>query len=1289
MAQLFNRDWLGTNGDPWTTYGFVRVYGTGDLTYPKVQSNQGWGPDFTTEQVLRATGYPNGLPNYLTTLDMTWKNAAGSGRRGGIAVRIQSDGRMYLAEADSNLGSTRVRLRVRNGAGAFSDVVSWTAATASSATLNAGTTLQVIVTNEDADTVRIKVELDGNEEIDTTHTGSNAILLAGTAGVVIGPNCTTDDIVFDNLSVYDLETESPSAGVPGAYTTGVALVINGTYYTETEWEALGIVPIRAVQSFDVQSAGSLRDLERFDEPVLSAGDWVGIILDGTYVANGVLRQVTTNIAPGEGTQYALFSPKQLAADVIIWNPHDQSGDIAFNSDDDSSTPSTPEQQGLTVGECIAYLIDNHAEGDGKLRDVGACAPSGLPYVQADIDAMDAEIPNLKANGDVLRAVESLLSYTSRALWIDPETRVWHFIDRSASPTASIDLASDHVVGSVSVDPNKAFTAVVMRGATPEATEEILSLSGGDIEPNWDANLEDEWSSMDFDKVRDGGLVSAAGFDGTNVYMDPDITGDFSMRSHEWENVGVVTFSDGAEAGNSYAILTNSGSRFVFVAVVWQAGGPSNGDAFTVEGNQLKDVYTSFKLTDPDKGIAKDACAHFKVKQGTEEINVTGFWNQSDDDSEQTQVSLDKPAIGLINYAPQASCEQGGVDLGVGYANMPDIEVTVPTYSKAARAAAYLREPQDGWRGTAYSADPTKWDNGGDSISPGVKKELALHEPGFTDSTQEADFRKVAAEILKITGTLARTGRFAVAGLDNSWADMEWRLQVLRTGDTTGLETATDLWGMGVEYDFMQRTTTLVIGTMSSGQYDLAGLRARMNTKINRVQQVNFQKALDELYRCLAQAQQQPAPASRMDPGPICAKRIFSPGNKTPGGPGKVPPNLDLWLWIDLLIEWLWWLFDAFFEKQKGVSIGSVNDDGSVTLNVPGAAGGTVTIHPDGTATDGDGNPVDPDDIVPTDPDPTLPGAGMPGWYGQLWDAILALAANAGKTIEVVPSGTAGVPGTVGLGKPGDVVGPDGGNYQPPCSEGAPVPLDAGMVVPGTGTTQDHALKESLGLQLENLQDPGGVVWSDVNGDLFTPVPVTAGTYEDGSEWLRLDTAAGGPGTGRNNGDYDAHAAPLQPTLNTGGGTSIVTVYDSLGITNLGLAVGVQMQVAIDFTEINTDTVSFSTAGPPGTIRIEKDGTYRIDYTVTLGEQTGLGSAEALAVLQIDDPAGGGAWVNVPGSDSYVSANANEAQSARSSAVVQVSNGDLGADVQITAQATAGAGTLQAVPGGTRLEITKL
>ena len=162
------------------------------------------------------------------------------------------------------------------------------------------------------------------------------------------------------------------------------------------------------------------------------------------------------------------------------------------------------------------------------------------------------------------------------------------------------------------------------------------------------------------------MLSSAGA-GDPVTMVPDAP--FEMDAHEWY-LGLLRFTSGPESGNAYRVNDNTALEFELTGP-WQAGGPNPGDTFDVEGdaknggrdNGHRIMGRLFTLTDPDKGIAPDACAKVSVKLGNMEIQTKATTTTPDDPSRPAEVELDLPAIGLINYLtppaePANPCEEG-------------------------------------------------------------------------------------------------------------------------------------------------------------------------------------------------------------------------------------------------------------------------------------------------------------------------------------------------------------------------------------------------------------------------------------------------------------------------------------------------------------------------------------------------------------------------------------------------------------------------------------------------------
>lgn len=1007
MSILIERLWTAANGTPWEDVGFLRALGAAFNAV--VQGNAGHAGSTAVERVYVVTGYPQ-TPDYKTTVFHLWADAVGSGRYAGIVMRFTTDGTAgYSIELDSNIGSTRARIRRRNGA-SWSDVVGWTAIASSlvnAAALEAGVELTGRIQNDDA-SVNLQLLVGDVVLLEGNDTASARIESGGTTGVLIGSTSDGGDVAVDTLRCRDFADEY--AGDPAELAVDVALTVDGVAYSFDDLVAAGINVGVGSQSYADDKVWSFTEAKKLGEAagILYVGAVVEVAADGDVVACGVLTDAEQAIDPGEGRAYTLLGPKALAADVLIQHPVTGAATLAFNLppespdvDPDYGTATAP----LEIGEAIALILDTFADGDGGLRDQGAAPKDGhvAPYVQADLDAIDAQLIEFEVTGDVATAIESLLAFTKYAAWIDPATRRWRFFPRDGGDVVDVDLAEEHVTGSVRTDRSRNATRILFVGQRPQTTRQTFvsdpaDPGGATLDDGWPADVEATHDASKKFKNHDTGLVSASSTVGGNgtVTVDPVGPPAFTMDAHEWI-FGLIGFEDGPEAGTFYDVLDNTGGE-ITIKGAWLHGGPNAGDTFAVSGNQSgggrdnghRILGRRFTLADPSLGIPADACAEIKIRQGKLEAITKGITSTPDDPAEPAEVVSDLPAIGLFNFPQETKsdpCKEGDVPT-----DRATIEVTVPTYDRTDPRVPLKLWPDPGFRGTAYTWDAAKWNGGG---KPGkgdarVMRTLRLSMPRFKGtSAEETALEKIGDELLAIVGTLAREVRITIGRLDWSWAGLHRRITVSHSGGrTTGLETATDLAVNAVEWDVFNRTTTLIAGPQAlGGAYDIEGLRRALAAKYGAERYERKASDLNDLLACIQGAHNGGGGVGEQPPEQLCASQATG-STKREGS--SVKEDLE---WLILLVEFWWdWLF-----VQKGFTV-EVDDDGNLWVRKPD---GTWSYSLDGGDTwfgdndndgpsGGTGEPGDAptDSPLPTSPDDLDPQS----IEGQMWALLGFLTA---------------------------------------------------------------------------------------------------------------------------------------------------------------------------------------------------------------------------------------------------------------------------------------------------------
>lgn len=871
MATLWQRLFTASDGEAWTSDssgGWTRI---GPAFDALIYGNRGQAGVTATERIYRCTSYVAPL-NHKAELDAEWLNAAGAGRRVGVGMRVSADGDDgYFFELDSNVGTTRVRIRRRNG-GSEADVTGagWTAIDGSpffvSATeLNAGVTLKPRIETKDDGSVQLTfVVNDGSadhEVLDVNDAGGSQLTSGGTLAVRLGPNWATSDLTIDNLKALDLEDEATAT--PTELGTGVALGIDGSWYSWEELRDAGIQVRTLRQTYGTDDVGGFGDSLLFEDQsgLLYPGAVVTMTIDGTVAAFGIIRQSGTSITEQEGHSFTLKGPKSLAQDVLLEHPDTGATTIAYNQDPESDL-FEPARSGLTVGEIIEDLLGLLAEGDGGLRSQLCYPATGDGWTPGELALLDVEIPDLQLSGSIVSAVESLLSFTSYVLFIEPDSLEWHFHLRNGGTSTAVSLDDDHVTAELDVDPDRNFTAVKITGSKPEATPTTLSTKDGTLSQGWDSALEASHDAERSFKDTDTGLVQSTGVDGSGyltVTVDPIGPPAYSMESGEW-TLGKLAFTDGAEAGNSYPVSGNSGSDFVLGVSAWESGGPAPGDTFVVSGdldgggrsNGYKAVGRRWVPTDPNLEIAKGTCELLaEIEQGQTKVTTKIKLEDKLGDSTAQGVNTDLPAIGLINFTTPTDAPDGcnpGDAGAVADVTLPDL----PVFDKTDPAVPTLRVPSSGFRGSSFTTDPAKWNGGGLPAKgdPRVQRVYPLSIPEYKGTAaQDAAFTKLADSILEIVGPLAREATITISGLDTTWLGLD-RVVTFTSGERTlDASLYSDLMVLAVEYDFFAETTTLYCGTQAAGPYDVNGMRRAFVAQQNETKALDLQERLRELLEC--------------------------------------------------------------------------------------------------------------------------------------------------------------------------------------------------------------------------------------------------------------------------------------------------------------------------------------------------------------------------------------------------------------------------------------------------------
>lgn len=1194
MTVLLSRDWTGADGASWEDVGFQRIRGAA-LT-ATVLSNQGRCGAAAAERFFAITGWPQ-IPNYKLASDLLWGAAGSQDRTPGLGGRWTQDGlNGYLGEVSSNTGAARVRIRrLRNGS--WTDLTGWVdiSSLVNAATLDAGATCEMRFENVTGG-VSLRLKVAGL--VVATHTDTHADRLeeAGLVGLWIDGLSTLGNVTYDSAFVRDFADER--VGDPADLDEGVALEVDGVSYSYDELVEGGIDVGRGGTSYSSGDAWTFSTAELMDagNGILYPGAWVRVRVKGQVVAVGRLQTGERKLAPGEGRTFTLVPPADLAADVPLEHPDTRAPTLLYNLEPGHAEYDATRTN-KTAGQQIAEVLTLCADGPTGLRAHGAAPPdTGTPvFVQTDLDAITAKVRGVTLSRDPWQAVNQALAPTKYLVKIDPATLQWRFHDRTAGTIQQVEIVDDDdeplVTGVYTEDTSRNCSAVLARGERPQLTETPVTFDpttpGLGLDKGWPAALEATTSASK--KARNRAEFLVASISGTvgAPTLTPDPVGPptFSMEALEWLKCQ-IGFSTGAEAGEIYDVTTNTSGAFTLEGP-WRNGGPAAGDEAVVSGNAFgggrdnahSEMGRRFLLEDADLGIPDDVCVRVTLLQENIKKITTARVETPADPAEPASLVLDLPAIGLVNYTPEAHtspCEEGGAT------DLARVETSIPTYSRSDPRVPRRWFPRDGsgedaYRGECYASDPAKWDGAG---QPGkgdraVRRHYELDVPEYDGSTAQNDeIDAIAAELLEYLSPIARNVRLEISGLDTRFAALGCRLQVL--GGPTELETIETLHVRAVEYDLYPPRTIVHAGTLAEGDFDIQAMRREVIERHLKRQLGRKEGQYQRLLDCLNGNFHDAGYAREAAPTQMCADAVTSGVTKP-----QRSVKEDIEITLDLIIElWDW------ISEQKGMEI-TLDDNGVPWVK----KNGQWLYSPDGGATwkeqaanDGPSNKggsgTAPGDAAGDDPKPSHPdqlGSGGGNSGGKIetvmWNAILAILANLGKTIDLT-TGQWVAPGTVNdgtnnpEGHPWVTFSPDDGDADkdperalvppggtvPPTNEPPKAPVlgnlmktedpnqlvappkitlpDGGtfygpngqVAIPAGGKSPPSTLslieanKAAEGLAVETFADPIGAVMRMPGGELFVAKPSVSG-YGD-TRFREVAAAAGGPGTGENDGDYE-------------------------------------------------------------------------------------------------------------------------------------------------------------------------
>lgn len=548
----------------------------------------------------------------------------------------------------------------------------------------------------------------------------------------------------------------------------------------------------------------------------------------------------------------------------------------------------PTRQNMTIGDIIKWLFDRYLDREAGLRYYNACALQDLPYVTSELALLTGIYPDLALSGNFYTAIQTLIKLQPNfQVYLDPATQIWHFRKVTDLVAEDIDITHERerVFYSANPDPDKSFTYCIARGTKKSEKErEELSLLNGDIAPTWTAMQEEH---ADSDKqyigaisltIVSAGTLSDFVYEGKR-YVQIDYV-DISAAESAEKDVDPDDFRGGVTTlgGFNRFIIGHTATRFYLSAPAWAAP-PAPGerlgisllDECAAKALSAQGVGRGYVLLRPASicGIVDDRFGSQAYRQSMKNKGFCGkvsIVGKGPDGKEYMQgyeyrahfLSMEAQTafgtcgpiimlsqqptlpIGLVNHLPPAStmsppdipasaCTAPGTT-GLGN-KTPQFDVRV-TLSEYEDEAAYLREPEIGFHGPAYSEDAANWDGGGlpdyENGDWGHENPYVLDDSEFKDVTlQGPGIRAAFQAILEQFGEKAYGMQVEMAtpwvgrSIRTTWKvdldrffDMNKRLTLSSTVRGTGFA-ASDGKNMPVYkvvYDIRNAKTTLYAGT---------------------------------------------------------------------------------------------------------------------------------------------------------------------------------------------------------------------------------------------------------------------------------------------------------------------------------------------------------------------------------------------------------------------------------------------------------------------------------------------
>lgn len=858
-------------------------YGWDCITGDKGQVNH------DLECIARFKEYP-GVLDYKVTLAITFPAMNLSDRYVDLWIRMLDDENGYFARLASNFGSPTVSLyRVSGGSETLLDGPDSVTGMSQGVAVDmevkaAGNTISVKVGGNDYCS---KVEdaadlINGNLRVGIATSGGRAPL-----GPTVG-----------NLRVAEATDLSGKTG-------DLILFVDDASYGAEEMRANGIVLGTLVRTYFGPTALHIRVNEMHSDPIWRPEQRVTLkaLISGTYytIFRGRIRnRERVGSAQDEHNAYMAAGPRSSAKYVTTEHPTTKASVLSWNlQTDDEEYDATYSDKEL--GEIIAWYFDTYAD---ELRRHGAIDPdpTSTPYVQAELDALTMKPTRMDLSGDFESVMLSLLSKAPNiALLVDHDDWTWHFLDYT-SPTPETYSYTGRVIPQnvVEDDTTDRYTAVLIRSSHREKVKGLASTKDNTLIPVWGRGLQQAWTPNKQWRTSLNFVVSELVSDGQSDDMPVFRIQGKPMTPEEWAG-GYATFSSGDQAGNGFPVLANSYDT----VTISKAGGfptlpPGAGDAGKIEDSRANENATAQNgfsyvhkryLVQNQLGqllnLAKDPCAT--------------LWKESQDPGDDHEKRVPH-ALMYIEGSPGIIIV--GMPIVIPREDKPGCDDKESEYDAADASLDFwyweetvreYRWPAEGYRGTAFSDDATKWAGGG-TPGPedwGVEREKIIQDDQWVDDAQNGDVEKAAQAYLAAFCDKPYGGTLELDGLEYDLRNLQKVLQFSTTalirGASTGLESAKCI-PFEVTFVFTEaKKTTVSYGTVGEVARQWRDLRERLQSNTNQLMLMARLKRVEEFAQCVQQNQNTKAAGD--DDNPICAHRVRLNPKPKPGG-GDEPPGVD-------------------------------------------------------------------------------------------------------------------------------------------------------------------------------------------------------------------------------------------------------------------------------------------------------------------------------------------------------------------------------------------------------------